>query len=671
MLRKHPRPHQTEALTAISRAVLDHDRVTTVLACGAGKTLVELWAAQAIGAKRTIVFVPTLSLLQQLFLEWRDQNSWGGQFRSLCVCSDSSVGRRDEDEFDLQVEDLGFPTCTSPGVVNEFLDAVDEESGAHAVVFCTYQSAPVIGQAMSVRGPADRSFGVGIFDEAHKTVGDADRVFSYALHDANLEIDKRLFFTATPRVVNSRGVRDAEGDYLVASMDDPAVYGERAYTLGFAEAARRGVIVPYRVVISVVDDASITEEQLTDSLVMADGHVFNARVLASQVALRRTMDNYGLKKAITFHSTIDSAEDFSRSGRADLGYGFDGMFAEHISGRQSAGVRAAVMQRFREAQAGVLSNAKCLTEGIDVPAVDLVAFIDPKKSKVDIVQAAGRAMRKAGPSKTHGYILLPLHLNVNDAYGDSMDEAMDKSEFATIVEVLRSLAESDDEFYSSLISDSISGSSTLPIEVDLPLVFPALREKLVRAIQTEIVDIFRLSFEVFLERIRWYSSIHNSTEVPQSFKCSDGYPLGARAHKERMRAKMSTYPTEKRLRLESVGFRCDTKTQLSSEASFRRFYTLLRQYFCVNGHCRVPKKYLTECGYALGARCASERKKARKWGERYPKEWRDALIDLGYDFRDDCGFDSSFQEVANVDEFRDDRELSYSSEIAAMAFRLE
>jgi superfamily II DNA or RNA helicase len=633
MSRKTPAPHQSEVLSAISEAMPTQSRATVVMACGTGKTLVELWAARDIGAKRTVVFVPSLSLMQQVSREWREQNPWGTAFRPLHVCSDAGVGHLDDDEIKLRPEELDFPTCTHPGVVNEFLDSVDEEEGARAVVFCTYHSAKVLGDAMRVRAPNDRSFGVGIFDEAHKTVGDSAKTFSYALSDENVQIDKRLFFTATPRVVNRQGKRDEEGDLLVYSMDDQAVYGEQVYTLSFSEAASRDIIVPYRVVISVVDDAAINNEHMADTMVMADGQVFDAPVLANQIALRRALSNYGLNKAITFHSTVASAEQFARSGRVDLGRKFKALNSEYVSGEQRASDRDARMQFFRAAPTAVLSNARCLTEGVDVPAVDLVAFMDPKKSKVDIVQAAGRAMRKAGPRKSHGYILLPLHLNVHD--GEPPEEALSRSDFSVIAEVLRALAENDEVLH-DVVRDTLiqsgdtssgSGRPVSNLEVDLGGLEPGSfsHEQLLRSIQTRIVRLVESGGDRFIAHMEKYVSQEGNAEVPQRFRCSDGYALGQTASKYRRHPDRLT--AQQRERLTALGFRWGMLfVKRSPRDAADTFISYMERYVPETGRVSVPRSFRCSDGYGLGEAA----NKYRRYPDRLTAQQRERLTALGF-----------------------------------------
>ena len=246
--RKTPLPHQTEASDRVLAALHEQDRATALMACGTGKTLVALWVAERMGVRNILVLVPSLALLGQTLHEWARETSWRA-LAHLCVCSDPAV-QAGSDEIILRSSDLDFPVTTDSAQVREFLAA---EFDGVKLVFSTYQSAHVVAAGM----PPGAAFDLAIFDEAHKTAGREGVHFGFALSDKNLAIKKRLFLTATPRHYDLRK-RDREGDArLVYSMDAPEIYGPVAHQLTFAEAARRGIICHYRVIISVVTSGMV------------------------------------------------------------------------------------------------------------------------------------------------------------------------------------------------------------------------------------------------------------------------------------------------------------------------------------------------------------------------------------------------------------------------------
>jgi len=235
--------HQAEALNALVSALKTQPRVSAIMACGTGKTLVALWVAERLEAKRILVLLPSLALLRQTLHEWvRETNlpPWPW----LCVCSDETV-KEGIDALATQQSDLDFRVSTDAADVRSFLDA---PFAGVKVIFSTYQSASEVGKAIQ---PGE-AFDFAVFDEAHKTAGREGRNFAFALDDKNLPIRKRLFLTATPRHYNPLAKNKDGGAQLVFSMDKPEIYGPIVYRLPFSEAAKRGIISDYKVIISEV-----------------------------------------------------------------------------------------------------------------------------------------------------------------------------------------------------------------------------------------------------------------------------------------------------------------------------------------------------------------------------------------------------------------------------------
>jgi predicted helicase len=430
--KKKPQPHQTEALSALVPALQKHDRVSAIMACGTGKTLVALWTAERLQAPKILVLLPSLALLRQTLHEWLHETNLPF-LTYLCVCSDPTV-KEGIDLLATHQSDLDFEVSTNSNTVREFLDA---PFAGTKIIFSTYQSAQVIGKALM---PGE-IFDLGIFDEAHKTAGREGRNYGFALDDANMTITKRLFITATPRHYNPHQ-RDQEGEaQIVFSMDNPNVYGPQAHKLTFGEAARRDIICNYKVIISVITSEMVTNELLNRGEVVVNGDLILARQVANQIALRETIEKYGVRKIFTFHKTVKSAASFVADGSEGIRTHLPDFRSYHVNGDMPTARREKVMREFREAARAVMSNARCLTEGVDVPAVDMVAFLSPRRSRVDIVQATGRAMRRS-PGKAVGYVLVPLYVEI--AAGESVEEAVSRADFDEIWDVLQSLQEQDD-----------------------------------------------------------------------------------------------------------------------------------------------------------------------------------------------------------------------------------
>jgi predicted helicase len=245
-----PRDYQEAALQDVATCLSNNDRAHVVMACGTGKTLVALWSAERLGARQILVLLPSLSLMRQTLQEWSTHNSWGDDYRYICVCSDPTVSRQ-SDEIQIDLTDVDFRVDTDPEIVKQFLASPSQRV---KVVFSTYQSSPVVGQAMGNAKPFD----IAIFDEAHKTTGPAATTFATALSDSGVPIRKRLFVTATPRHYDINK-RDGQGDFKFVSMDDPAIYGPRAHTLTFSRAAKAGIICGYKVIVTLINKTQVDD----------------------------------------------------------------------------------------------------------------------------------------------------------------------------------------------------------------------------------------------------------------------------------------------------------------------------------------------------------------------------------------------------------------------------
>ena len=461
--KKSPQPHQAEALDALLPALQTHDRVSAIMACGTGKTLVALWVAENVaiavaasvpasqwlvnpartgssGASppmlvdKIFVLLPSLALLRQTLHEWLRETRLPS-LAYLCVCSDPTV-KEGIDALTTQQSDLDFQVSTDAASVRSFLDA---PFAGVKMIFSTYQSASVVGAAMK---PGE-AFDFAVFDEAHKTAGREGRNFAFALDDKNLPIRKRLFLTATPRHYNPLSKDEGGDSELLFSMDKPDVYGPQAYRLTFTEAARRGIICPYKVIISVITSNMVTNELLKRGETFVNGDAVRARQVANQLALKDAIANSGASKVFTFHSRVEAAESFTAKGNEGVSTHLPEFKSFHVNGEMPTVLRECIMRDFRASPKAVMSNARCLTEGVDVPAVDMVAFMSPRRSKIDIVQATGRAMRVA-PSKKTGFVLVPLY--VEQAEGETVDLAIQRAEFEEVWQVLQSLQEQDDMF---------------------------------------------------------------------------------------------------------------------------------------------------------------------------------------------------------------------------------
>ncbi len=431
---RQPRPHQEAAVAAITAHLKAHDRGRVIMACGSGKSLVGFWVQAAMGAKQVVVAVPSLSLLNQTLKEWATEWSARGEtVRYTAVCGDESAADIG-DSFVGHAYELGIDTYTDEDKIAERLKAL---RGEHHVVFTTYQSSHRLAAAAK---KAKHTFDLAVLDEAHKTVVDRGGRFATLLHP-KVAIRKRIAMTATERVLKG-------SDDRVLSMDDPKVYGEVAFSYTFKQAIADEVICDYKVITLAVSESRMRELIASNKHLKLHGRGKEDRLrlaqdLAAGELLAKAQSEHGVSHAISFHRSIAAA-----SGFADQWGTVDRMVkrsvrstAFHVSSKVPTGKRVELLREFRDSPSAVITNARCLTEGVDVPSVDAVLFADPRRSMIDIVQAVGRALRKSRekPDKI-GYVLLPVL--VED--GQTVDEFLESSAFKDVGRVLAVLSTHDE-----------------------------------------------------------------------------------------------------------------------------------------------------------------------------------------------------------------------------------
>lgn len=398
-----PRPHQVRGLKALRDGYTRTDRTQMHWFCGTGKTLMGRWLAADMQARTTAVYLPSLGLVAQTIAEWRDSGS--GPFEAMVVCSDKTAvdAWRIDDEWWAQ---QGVRVTTDHGPVTSFLMG---RTDLPRVVFSTYHSAPVVATAARRAGVI---FDLMVCDESHRLAGSPDERFTAVLDDQRTRARKRLFCTATPVCAPS-------AEY---SMDNVAVFGPVVDRQDLLRSVADGLIVDYQIL--VLDDTGGANE-------LRDAELVPAALVAAA--------KQGMTRLITFHSRVDAARVFARevSGLALP----DGrtVHARAVAGTDPTRSRRAALDELAAGDSKALtivSNARCLNEGINVPAVDGVLFADPRESNTDIVQALGRAVRPA-PGKTRGYVVLPVVVPAGSDGGELLESRL-AGVYGTL-RVLRSL----------------------------------------------------------------------------------------------------------------------------------------------------------------------------------------------------------------------------------------
>jgi superfamily II DNA or RNA helicase len=430
-----PDPHQKKAVQQVLKAFKVEHRTQAIMACGTGKTFAALWVAEGLTTQTVLVLLPSIALLSQTLKEWSKATSWGERFTYMAVCSDDTVGRHD-DEVVLRPSDLDFPTTTDPKEIKNFIQSSSQNV---RIVFSTYQSSAQVAKAMK-----GQTFDLGVFDEAHKTTGSKKSYFTEAHQDKFISIKKRLYMTATPRIYKINK-KNKDGDFDVLSMDDTAIYGHEAYKLSFGDAARQGIICNYKIVITTIDPRRLDPALLARSKTLIKKEHLPSDWVAKSAALALAIDETKAKRVITFHSRIKLAREFASSGPQGIQTYLKGFETFHVSGEDSASKRESDIEDFKQTPKGLITNARCLTEGVDVPTVDMVAFMDPKTSTIDIAQAIGRAMRKprgTSPKKI-GYIFIPLL--VESKNGTITDSSIEDTDYKAIADVINAMQELDED----------------------------------------------------------------------------------------------------------------------------------------------------------------------------------------------------------------------------------
>lgn len=494
-----PRPHQQDAIDRAIEGFSTHDRGKLIMACGTGKTFTALRLAEQVaenngGKARVLFLVPSISLLSQTLKEWTAQGRM--DMRTFAVCSDAKVSRSAED---IAPYDLEVPVSTEGSQIEKRFASGKRAKGLH-VVFSTYQSLPAVHDAQR-EGLDD--FDLVICDEAHRTTGvtlaGEDASNFVRIHDADyIRSAKRLYMTATPRLFDDQVKgKAAEHSAELASMDDEAVYGPEFYRLGFGEAVDKGLLTDYRVLVMTVDESVAAEAMARGENGQLNLSLASAMIGAWNGLAKRSGDLQGQKggfdtnaapmqRAVAFARDIKTSKQISESfpslisayqqqlreaavmGDVSLHNVDLRVASQHVDGAMNAMERGSKLSWLEstpdEDQTRVLTNARCLSEGVDVPALDSVIFFNPRNSMVDVVQSVGRVMRKS-EGKDYGYIILPVAVAPNVSPAQALN---DNQRFKVVWQILNALRAHDDRFNAKVNSIALNEGQVdeLPIAVD-------------------------------------------------------------------------------------------------------------------------------------------------------------------------------------------------------------
>jgi superfamily II DNA or RNA helicase len=591
------RPHQQKAIEEIIPNLVNTDRGQVVMACGSGKTMIALRLAEELAESLTLVLIPSLNLLGQYIRDWnRDRTK---DFNWLSVCSDETVNA-DYEYQNSEVTIFDTPVTTNPQVIESFVSQPGRK-----VIFSTYASVEKV-----IQGSKAVEFDLLIADEAHRLAGVTRPGNLGIFHDSEITIKKRLYFTATPRIV-TRNIQSKVSNlgYVVNSMDDEKLFGKVLASYSFKRAIDDGILANYEIVVSFVTSEDIKNLIRKDGNVEVEKDNQTFATLAAQAALLKAMNEFKISSIITFHSRVERAKKFAQTlarTREVLGVTqnlFKECNANYVAGDMPVSTRYLRLEKLKHGTVDspvVISNARCLCEGIDIPELHGVAFIDPKQSQVDIVQAIGRAIRKKKDSQQKGYIIIPAFI---DDIKNPAKEIV-KTEFNTIWEIITAIGSHDSEFYDQLniartqigkngtsklnVSDlgniRLIGNFKLPADF-----FESLGVQIVR----NTTDDWYEKFGMLLA----YVDEFGNSDVPQEYETANGVKLGSWVGTQRITNSRGQLQKEKSGLLESQPGWIWNKLEHMRNNAKRQLLVYVEEF----GTSRVPQGYIDKSGYNLGS----------------------------------------------------------------------
>ncbi|MFD4554887.1 Helicase associated domain protein [Streptomyces sp. NPDC058469] len=603
--------HQQEAADALTKGLIDSSRVTAVMACGTGKTRVGAEVAGLVadaGAQRRLVVVPTLELVRQTMAEWARQLGRQRLGRVIAVCSDREVLTANRTGLQAELAD------SDTRVANDAAQLAELASGPGAVtVACTYASLHVLAEAQARFHMAAPD--IAVIDEAHRTAGATGKAWAAIHYDDIITARRRLYLTATPRILDSEG----EG---VISMDDEDLYGPVAYRLPFSTAIDLGLLARYRLVVPVVTSNETHQLLGRDDAFLRIGRTaVAASMLAKQLAVLRAAHEHGIRRMITYHGTVAEAKWFARFlPHAHALLPPDqrpaALAAEHVHGSQNVAERRQALDRLAGQEDGlvVVSNARVLSEGVDVPAVDAVCFLSPR-STIDTIQGTGRAMRLSDRStpKT-ATIMVPVFLQEDQ----DPETALSSTPFGPVWQTVRALASHDESLHRqletarrSLAAPAADGTVDLGAgtEGELPewLSFTGIPvpADFADAIAVRTVRATTTVWPEYLQAAETYRAEHGDLRVHEDYRTPTGLGLGrwiTYLRKLHQTGKLSPSQIEE---WEALGMTWSVPDQKLQE-----LIQELREFKKQHGNLDVPKSYTVTRGnreYTLGQICASLR----------------------------------------------------------------
>ena len=512
-----------------------------IMACGTGKTMTALWIAEELESNTTLVLLPSLLLLSKTLLEWKSHSK--NPFNCLPVCSDETA-TTDEDNINMSKSDLCLRPTTDVNEIAQFLN-----SSGQRVIFSTYQSSKKIAEAFKLENvkPLD----LIIADEAHRCTGISDSNFSLALDNSKIPAIKRLFMTATPNVASSRIKKNAAKSGIeIFSMDNEELYGPILHKLSFGHAIQppdgsKPLLTDYQVVVVGIDNPQYSSMIAERTLVQTETKNIksDAQSFASHIAIAKAIKDYNLRKIISFHSRVSAAKDFASTLPEVINWmpkdsrPEGELLTNYVKGEMSTydrNRRLKAIGKIEPDQRYLLSNARCLSEGVDIPTLDAIAFIDPRYSEIDIIQAVGRAIRLAD-GKHIGTIIIPVFIEEHE----NPDEVLSSSAFKSVWGVVNALRSHDEEGLGAELDElrrAMGKRGTVgrsgKVIIDLPSTVTLQFEK---ALEAKLIESTTQSWEFWFGLLEEYQEKNGDCIVSKSHKTLSGFKLGFWVSNQRAR----------------------------------------------------------------------------------------------------------------------------------------
>ncbi|MGC5007811.1 Helicase associated domain protein [Streptomyces sp. DT203] len=614
------RPHQRDAVAAATRNLTQHPRTSVIAACGTGKTLIAArTAARTAPRGRVLVLLPTLDLLSQTIRSWRLAGRKG---TAIAVCSARQA---------LDHEPVGadVPMTTDPG---ELAAHIRKTGPGSVTVYATYASLTAVVTAH--RDHQLPPWDLIVIDEAHRTAGRLGKAWATVHHDDQIPAARRLYLTATPRIWDPDDTSDGDGAEAVASMDDEDLFGPVAYHLNLSDAIDLGLLADYQILVPVVTDTDLRDWLATGAGAGVDG----LRLAGRQVAALRAIHDHRLRRILTFHHRVADARAFATTltdTAATLPTELrpEGLWADWISGSHAPQVRRRLLLEFTSHTSpdtpAVLSNARVLGEGIDVPDIDAVVFADPKNSPVDTVQAVGRALRQKPGAGKKATLVVPVYLTPDE----DPDDLLGADAYTPLWRTIQALRAHDDRLDARL-SDPRTNRPTMPgedPEAWLRFDRPTQGEEVALALSLRVLAPKSAEWRRGLAASRSYHHTHHHLDVPQTYEDPTGYPLGRWLTWQRHLHAKGTLDAVRVHALERLGIIWDPRQQ-----AFDRALAHAAAYVARHGHLAAPVEEVHD-GFPLGRWLATQRTRAetltdlraaaltaldRRWNPPWPITWQ-------------------------------------------------